>query len=216
MHFLGHHSTPHPYPLDWKAIFPTLSGIFFLQNWRFSLYGDWQISQWGLSVWIVQKSLYPFWFLESFLLIFIPHLTSYAFVSHKDECLGFIYILCVLLCCKERSVVCNKTKQKQKTPDKTQGSRGTQRKAVQSDASRCTWPWRSQATPTLVTGSAPRSPSCGCLRVLAPHFLKGVPFLSLSHVLFSGLMSTFHLTGKQKSLFLMPHKTTHSLLALHQ
>lgn len=164
----------------------------------------------------MQKSLYPFWFLESFLLIFIPHLTSYAFVSHKDECLGFIYILCVLLCCKERSVVCNKTKQKQKTPDKTQGSRGTQRKAVQSDASRCTWPWRSQATPTLVTGSAPRSPSCGCLRVLAPHFLKGVPFLSLSHVLFSGLMSTFHLTGKQKSLFLMPHKTTHSLSALHQ
>lgn len=80
----------------------------------------------------MQKSLYPFWFLESFLLVFIPHLTSHASVSHKDECLGFIYILCMLLCCKERSIVCNKTKQKQETPDKMQGSRGPQRKAVQS------------------------------------------------------------------------------------
>lgn len=125
-----------------------------------------------------------FWFLESFLLVFIPHLTSHASVSHKDECLGFIYILCMLLCCKERSVVCNKTKQKQETPDKTQGSRGPQRKAVQSNASHCTWPWWSQATstPTPVTGSAPRSPSCGNLRVMAPHFLKVITFLRVCHM----------------------------------
>lgn len=96
---------------------------------------------------------------------------------------GFIYILCTLLCCKERSSL-QQNKTKTRNTRKNTGKLGSSEKGVQSDASHCIWPWWSQATPTptLVTGSAPRSPSCGGLGVMAPHFLKVITFLRVCHM----------------------------------
>lgn len=82
---------------------------------------------------LCEESLYPFWFLESFLPIFIPHLTSHASVNHKDECLGFIYILCTLLCCKERSSL-QQNKTKTRNTRQNAGKLGSSEK---SSAERC-------------------------------------------------------------------------------
>lgn len=115
---------------------------------------------------------------------YLYHISRHTLLLITRTSVWGLSIFCVHCYAVKKEVVCNKTKQKQETPDKMQGSWGPQRKAVQSDASHCIWPWRSQATPTptLVTGSAPRSPSCGGLGVMAPHFLKVITFLRVCHM----------------------------------
>lgn len=78
---------------------------------------------------------------------------------------------------KECSLQQNKNKKHQTKRREVGVLRGKQCRA-----SHCIWPWRSQTTPTLVTGSALRSPSCGGLGVMAPHFLKVITFLRVCHM----------------------------------